>query len=224
MQTYPRHTESYLHIVGENILPPYFFLNAKYLTGTVCFTKHSTLVYLCFDFLARMRRTGNAPEGLQWRLTRLRRNSAAINKQMPLVVLLVFPLLTAYFTPNGRSQPPNGLGQKGRGISSQLVEALHILGQNTPSLLSQSPPHAREKEGASVRMERPHGRKGRQEGRFSPETGSVSTDGPGFPRRRTWQAGVHSCQDGRVSTSPHFGTKYPVPFVPGRPRGRGARS
>ena len=188
MQTYPRHTESYLHIVGENILPPYFFLNAKYLTGTVCFTKHSTLVYLCFDFLARMRRTENAPEGLQWRLTRLRRNSAAINKQMPLVVLLVFPLLTAYFTPNGRSQPPNGLGQKGRGI------------------LSQSPPHTREKEGASVRMERPHGRKGRQEGRFSQETGTVGTDGPGFPRRRTWQGGGPSCQSRQVSTSPHFGT------------------
>ena len=155
-----------------------------------------------------------------------------------LVVLLVFPLLTAYFTPNGRAQPPNGLGQKGRGILSQLVEALHILGQNTPSLLSQSPPHAREKEGASVRMERPHGRKGRQEGHFSPETGTVGTDAPGF--RRTTDVGLPTLPDsravgarrasflpkrtGRIRTSPHFGTKYPVPFVPGRPRGRGARS
>ena len=180
--SYPRYNGGSLHIVRENILPPYFFLNAKYLTGTVCFTKRSALVYLCFDFLARMRRTENAPGGLQWQLTRLRRNSAAINKQMPLVVLLVFPLLTAYFTPNGRSQPPNGLGQKGRGILSQLVEALHILGQNTPSLLSQSPPHARGKAGASVRMERPHGRKRRQEGHFSPETGTVGTDAPLFRR------------------------------------------
>ena len=137
-----------------------------------------------------------------------------------LVVLLVFPLLTAYFTPNGRAQPPNGLGQ------------------NTPSLLSQSPPHAREKEGASVRMERPHGRKGRQEGHFSPETGTVGTDAPGF--RRTTDVGLPTLPDsravgarrasflpkrtGRIRTSPHFGTKYPVPFVPGRPRGRGARS
>ena len=182
-----------------------------------------------------------------------------------LVVLLVFPLLTAYFTPNGRSQPPNGLGQKGRGILSQLVEPLHILGQNTPSLLSHSPPHARRKAGASVnagfgragKRERRYGWNGRTAGKGRkkgtshqkpgpsvptlPAFGAQSarnyrrspipardepliTDGPRFPRRRTWQAGSPSCQDGRVSTSPHFGTKYPVPFVPGRPRGRGARS
>ena len=33
------------------------------------------------------------------------------------------------------------LGQKGRGSLSQLVESLHILGQTTPSLLSQNAAH-----------------------------------------------------------------------------------
>ena len=182
-----------------------------------------------------------------------------------LVVLLVPPLLTAYFTPNGRSQPPNGLGQKGRGILSQLVEPLHILGQNPPSLLAQAPPHARGKAGASVnagfgrarKKERRYGWNGRTAGkgrkkgtshqkpgasvptlpafgaqsaryyRRSPipaRDGLLITDGPRFPHRRAWQGGRPSCQGRRISASPHFGTKYPVPSVPGRPRGRGARS
>ena len=39
------------------------------------------------------------------------------------------------------------LGQKGRGILSQLVESLHILGQNTPSLLSQNAAHRQKEDG-----------------------------------------------------------------------------
>ena len=110
----------------------------------------------------------------------------------------------------------------------------------------------RGKAGASVRIGPQQGPKRRQEGHFSPETGSVGTDGSGFrrtagavlptlphsrarrtpgyrrsrfPARPAPPHGSPSCRGGRISVSPHFGTKSPVPFVPGRcPRARGARS